>query len=132
MHHLARPLALTWSLVAAFVVAQPSAAESALESMQSIADARVHTIESEINDHQYHVIVKVPAGYSEQPTQYYPAVYLLDGGATFPMLGAYYHYLRFEDLVPDMIIVGISYGIERPRRPPALPSAASARHLRHP
>lgn len=112
MHRFVKPLAITCSLIAALVPGQPSAAESALDSMQSIAGARVHSIESEINSYRYQMIVKVPTGYSEQTSQYYPSVYLLDGGATFPMLGAYYNYLRLEETVPDMIIVGISYGTD--------------------
>ena len=34
----------------------------------------------------------------------------MDGGALFPLFSAYYRYLNFGEEVPDLIIVGISYG----------------------
>jgi predicted alpha/beta superfamily hydrolase len=52
----------------------------------------------------------LPDGYEQTPEQRYPTIYLLDGGALFPLLTAYYQYLNFEEAIPDSIIVGISYG----------------------
>ena len=40
-------------------------------------------------------------------------VYLLDGGVTFPLLSAYYHYLLIGEELPELILVGISYGSDR-------------------
>ncbi|MCW8107537.1 alpha/beta hydrolase-fold protein [Alteromonas ponticola] len=39
-----------------------------------------------------------------------PTIYLLDGGINFPLLSAYYQLLRLMNTVPEMLIVGISYG----------------------
>ncbi|MCZ6804196.1 MAG: alpha/beta hydrolase-fold protein, partial [Proteobacteria bacterium] len=40
----------------------------------------------------------------------YPTVYILDGGALFPLLTAYYRYLILAEEIPEAIIVAISYG----------------------
>lgn len=58
----------------------------------------------------YHVFVRLPATYKDADKQQYPTLYLLDGGINFPLFSAYYHSLRFTDELPEMIIVGISYG----------------------
>lgn len=62
-------------------------------------------------DRGFHLIVKLPRDYSAEGDAY-PTVYLLDGGALFPMLTGYYNYLHWEAVVPDLIVVGISYGTD--------------------
>lgn len=58
----------------------------------------------------YHVFIRVPDNYSNNPDKQYPTLYLLDGGVNFPLFAPYYGFLRFMQDVPEMIIVGISYG----------------------
>ena len=77
--------------------------------MQGLGDVRYHHVSSEAVGRAYHIYVRLPDGYG-QSEQRYPTVYLLDGGNTFPMLAPYYQYLNFGEEVPDMILVGISYG----------------------
>jgi predicted alpha/beta superfamily hydrolase len=60
----------------------------------------------------YHIFVRLPDGYSKDSATTYPTVYLLDGGTNFPMMAAYYQYLRLMEDLPEMIIVGISYGTD--------------------
>ena len=88
-----------------------STASSAVETryMQGLGDTRYERIDSEIVGRLYHIFVMLPDGYA-QTEEEYPTVYLLDGGALFPLLSAYYRYLNFGEEVPDAIIVGISYG----------------------
>lgn len=78
--------------------------------MQGIGDSHYHHVASEIVGRGYHVYVMLPEGYSESAQDLYPTIYLLDGGALFPLLVAYYRYLNFGEEIPDSIIVGISYG----------------------
>ena len=77
--------------------------------MQGLGDVRYHHVNSEAVGRGYHIYVRLPAGY-EETDQDYPTLYLLDGGNIFPMLAPYYQYLNFGEEVPEMIIVGISYG----------------------
>ncbi len=78
--------------------------------LQGFGDVRYHRVESKAAEHTYHVFVRLPESYSANAGRSYPTVYLLDGGSTFPMLAGYYRYLAFDEEVPDLILVGISYG----------------------
>lgn len=78
--------------------------------MQGLGDTRYHRIESALLDHSYHIFIRLPDGYDANSGVTYPTVYLLDGGLLYPMLSSYYQYLRSAEEVPDLIVVGISYG----------------------
>lgn len=58
----------------------------------------------------HYVFVKLPDEYDQNEAASYPVLYLLDGDTNFPLMASYYHYLRFMEDVPPMIIVGLSYG----------------------
>lgn len=99
------------SLVAA-VLLTASTATAALDTdfLQGIGDSRYVRMHSEIIARDYHVFVMLPDGYERLPEQHYPTVYVLDGGALFPLLVSYYRYLNAGNEIPEVIIVGISYG----------------------
>ena len=78
--------------------------------MQGLGDSHYRRIDSETLGRPYHIYVMLPDGYEQSPGEDYPTIYLLDGGALFPLLAAYYRYLNFGEEIPDAIIVGISYG----------------------
>ena len=84
----------------------------AFQHMPAIAGTKNHDLHSEITGYDYHVLVRVPESYDASKPRRYPVVYLLDGGALFPMLAGYYKYLRLQESVPELIIVGISYGTD--------------------
>ena len=97
--HRTYPLSLI-VIVLLFVTTESSANENdALRHMQSIAHTNSHDLHSEITGYDYHVLVRLPAGYGESNTRRYPVIYLLDGGASYPMLAGYYNYLRLEKRV---------------------------------
>ena len=78
--------------------------------MQGLGDTRYHYIESESVGRGYHIYVMLPDGYDANAGDIYPTIYVLDGGALFPLFAAYSRYLNFGEEIPDSIIVGISYG----------------------
>ncbi|NCF15916.1 MAG: alpha/beta hydrolase [Gammaproteobacteria bacterium] len=78
--------------------------------LQGLGDTRYQRVDSEVIGRPYHLYVMLPDGYDESPEQYFPTIYVLDGGELFPLLSAYYRYLNFGQEIPDAIIVGISYG----------------------
>lgn len=82
--------------------------------MQGLGDVRYHHIESDIVGRGYHIYVKLPDDYDEAGELPYPTIYILDGGALFPLFAAYYRYLNFGEEIPGSIIVGISYGSDTP------------------
>jgi predicted alpha/beta superfamily hydrolase len=77
------------------------------KAMHGLGSVQYHEVKSTALAQTYHLLVRTPAEYDK--SKKYPTVYLLDGGITFPLLSAYYHYLRLADEIPKMIIVGISY-----------------------
>jgi predicted alpha/beta superfamily hydrolase len=78
--------------------------------LQGLGDTRFHLVESEALGHPLYLYVRVPERKPGAESRIYPTIYLLDGGTTFPLLSGYYHYLRLADEIPEMILVGISYG----------------------
>ncbi len=89
-----------------------STASSAVETrfMQGLGDTHYQRIDSEIIGRRYHLFIMLPDGYEQSLEEDYPTIYVLDGGALFPLLSAYYRYLNFGEEIPDAIVVGISYG----------------------
>lgn len=86
--------------------------ELSVPAIHAIDGTRLHQLHSEETGFDYQILVLLPGGYDESADTVYPTMYLLDGGTTFPMLAGYYRYLRFEDAIPEMIIVGLSYGTD--------------------
>lgn len=101
-----KTLAMTLLLLADTV----TAASFNPSHLQGLGDTRYHAFESETLGHSLHLYVRVPEGAARDPGGPYPTVYLLDGGINFPLLSSYYHYLRIGGEVPELILVGISYG----------------------
>jgi hypothetical protein len=79
-------------------------------ALQGLGDTRYHLFESKTLGHPLHIYVRVPESPEQNPEQTFPTVYLLDGGVNFPLLSSYYHYLRISEELPEMLLVGISYG----------------------
>lgn len=76
--------------------------------LQGLDTTHYHRLDSQVIDHTYHVFVRLPESYEE--SKRYPAIYLLDGGTSYPLLAGFYRYLNLGREIPDLIIVGISYG----------------------
>jgi len=102
---------LTVGVVAAFLMFA-STASSAVETryLQGLGNTHYQQVDSEIIGRRYHIFTMLPDGYEQSAAEYYPTIYLLDGGELFPLLAAYYRYLNFGEEIPDAIVVGISYG----------------------
>lgn len=81
-----------------------------IAALQGLGAPSYHLIKAQKPKQNYHIFVRTPAKYDRNKV--YPTVYLLDGGITFPLLASYYHYHSFTELMPEMIIVGISYGAD--------------------
>ncbi|MEX1222248.1 MAG: alpha/beta hydrolase-fold protein [Idiomarina sp.] len=58
----------------------------------------------------YHIFVRLPPGYEDNPSKNYPVIYLLDGDSLFPMLAPTHLFLTYDEQIPEAIIVGIAYG----------------------
>jgi predicted alpha/beta superfamily hydrolase len=78
--------------------------------MQGLGDTRHHVVHSESLDKRYELLVGLPDGYMTSPAIEYPTVYVLDGGALYPMFRSYLQFLQLGGDAPELILVGISYG----------------------
>lgn len=58
----------------------------------------------------YHIFIRLPEGYADNPEKRYPVVYLLDGDSLFPMLAPQHLFLTYDEKLPEAIIVGIAFG----------------------
>lgn len=83
------------------------------DGLQGLAQTHHDIRVSDATGHRYHIFTRVPESYDDNPDRHYPVVYILDGGAMFPKLAGFYHYLRLGQEVPEMFLVGISYGSDR-------------------
>jgi predicted alpha/beta superfamily hydrolase len=65
---------------------------------------------SQHTNSRYHIFVRLPHGYADNPKTRWPVVYLLDGDSTFPMLAPQHLFLTYDEGLPEAILVGIAYG----------------------
>ncbi len=95
--------------VCALVAAEAAEQNFDPQFLQGLDNSSYHLIESETVGRSYHLYVRLPDGDVSEESRY-PVIYVLDGGALFPMFASYAGYLEFGEEMPESIIVGISYG----------------------
>ena len=83
-----------------------------MDKLTSFDKTSYHLFHSKLIKHDYHVYVKTPLITEQNKDKVFPTVYLLDGGITFPLLTGYTRYLNLAEEIPDVVLVGISYGTE--------------------
>ncbi len=66
-------------------------------------------IENESTTRDHELIICLPASYYDSPDKKYPVFYFLDAYWHTPLLHAIYGLLRFDNVIPEMIMVGLSY-----------------------
>jgi predicted alpha/beta superfamily hydrolase len=79
----------------------------------TISGTELRELTSSSTGRDYHLYVHLPDGYAESEKSY-PVLYLLDGQWNFKLMASVYFGLRRDMFVPEMIIVGITYGGESP------------------
>jgi predicted alpha/beta superfamily hydrolase len=86
---------------------------------QSVTDAadktnlyntQVKIIRSAIIDDDFYIYISLPDDYKKSGKQY-AVLYLFDGDVTFGMATSIARYLEFGNTIPELIIVGIGYGV---------------------
>ena len=66
-----------------------------------------------VNGQQYVLQISLPASYNKT-NQKYPVVYLMDSQWDFPLLTALYGQQYYDGFIPEVIIVGITWGGNHP------------------
>jgi len=108
----AKGITMTIRFIHALLLLGISSASAAVDTeyLQGLGDVRYHYIESTNVERAFHIYVALPSDYDPESSEKYPTIYILDGGTLFPILSPYYRALNFGEGLPDVIIVGISYG----------------------
>lgn len=73
-----------------------------------LPDAQIIKFTSAINHHKYELHVSLPGSYSDSSKRY-PVVYVLDGQWSFPYMVGVNGGLYYDGLIPELIIVGITW-----------------------
>lgn len=89
--------------------AAPAAVVTPLDHLPAL-HGDYFAIDSAEAGHRYHIYIRTPEGYDENPGRRYPIVYLLDGDSLFPMLAPSQLFIHYDDGLPDVLVVGIAYG----------------------
>jgi predicted alpha/beta superfamily hydrolase len=80
----------------------------------TIAGSQIKKFTSSIvNGQEYVLQVSLPAGY-DKSNKKYPVVYLMDSQWDFPLVTALYGEQYFDGFIPELIIVGITWGGNHP------------------
>lgn len=70
-------------------------------------------ISSIVNGQEYELQIMLPSGYNTS-NKTYPVLYLMDSQWDFPLLNALYGEQYFDGFIPEMIIVGVTWGGFKP------------------
>jgi predicted alpha/beta superfamily hydrolase len=79
-----------------------------------IQNSELIDLHSEQTGRDYELIVGVPDSYGKEPERRYPVLYLLDGQWDFNLINTLTGGLRYDKVIPEFLLVGISYGGENP------------------
>lgn len=101
--------ALGFAIAAQPAIAKDEGASGPIAFLPALA-GDYFALDSIETDSRYHIFVRLPEGYAEQPDADWPVVYLLDGDSTFPMLAPQHLFLHYDERLTEAVVVGIAYG----------------------
>jgi hypothetical protein len=79
-----------------------------------VDDTEERALPRAANGRDYLLYVALPEGYAAHPERRYPVLYLCDGYWDFNLVKGFYGNLRYDKVIPDLIIVGLGYQGDRP------------------
>jgi predicted alpha/beta superfamily hydrolase len=100
------------SSAAAEPAAEPAAAAAPKKLV--IENSELIELHSDQTGRDYQLIVGVPESYAKEPARRYPVLYLLDGQWDFNLINTLTGGLRYDKVVPEFLVVGISYAGDKP------------------
>jgi predicted alpha/beta superfamily hydrolase len=92
-----------------FVLSQENLSSREIQNY-SLYNTNAEFVYSEIVADSFLILVSVPDDY-ETSVKKYPVLYVLDGDIAFGMAASIARYLQIGDKVPELIVVGIGYGV---------------------
>lgn len=79
-----------------------------------IPRSEIRQLHSSQTGRDYDLYIRVPDDYEKYPKVKYPVLFMLDAQWDFKMMDSIYGSLKYDGLVPEMVIVGISNSGEKP------------------
>jgi predicted alpha/beta superfamily hydrolase len=98
---------LLWVLLV--FVAGVSSAWSETYKPFVLNNTQIVPIHSKFTGRDHELVVVLPASYANNPSKKYPVLYYLDAYWDTPLLVSTYGNLTFDNVVPEFIMVGLSY-----------------------
>jgi enterochelin esterase-like enzyme len=92
---------------------QPPARSQCREGLV-IENSELIDLHSEQTGRDYELIVGLPESYVKEPQRRYPVLYLLDGQCDFNIGNQMSGALRYDKVIPEILVVGITYAGEKP------------------
>jgi hypothetical protein len=92
---------------------KPEKAAAALPRV-SIPNTEILGLKSSDTGRDYDLYVHLPDGYARGTEKKYPIVYVLDGQWDFKLLASIYGGLRYDQVAPELIVVGVTYSGDSP------------------
>lgn len=83
-------------------------AAQATEAPYRFANTSVQTLKATQGELSHELIISLPSSYSREKNKRYPVVYYLDAYWDFPLLYTTYGNLRYDNAIPEVILVGLS------------------------
>lgn len=91
--------------------AQVSGQQSAVPDRVTLPGTELRQLKSSETGRSYDIYVRLPEEYTQSQKEY-PVLYVLDGQWDFKLLDSIYGGLYYDQFVPEMLIVGITYSGE--------------------
>jgi|WetSurMetagenome_2_1015567.scaffolds.fasta_scaffold44040_3 predicted alpha/beta superfamily hydrolase len=79
----------------------------------TIAGTQLLPLKSTITGKDYNLYINLPAGYGDT-SKTFPVVYLIDAQWDFPLVQAIYGEQYYDGFIPELVIVGITWGGSHP------------------
>lgn len=74
----------------------------------------VRELHSDSTGKDYELLIGLPPSFEKEPGRRYPTLYVLDGQWDYKLLDSIAGGLRYDEVMPEMVIVGLSYGGTNP------------------
>jgi predicted alpha/beta superfamily hydrolase len=88
-------------------------ADNSVPPEVTIAGTQLLHISSSITDKDYALYINLPGGYGDT-TKTFPVLFVIDAQWDFPMIQSIYGQQYYDGFIPEMVIVGITWGGNSP------------------
>jgi predicted alpha/beta superfamily hydrolase len=98
----------------ASALASAGAASARGYPLVELSGTELRELESPLTGKQHRLLIALPPSFRDEPGRRYPVLFVLDGQWDFPLVATLSGGLRFDQVLPELLIVGLSWGGEHP------------------